>query len=161
MNMAKWVCENYEITYGEVPSEGATSSPTRSPAPQAGAHPRGSQGLPASLSLSSLPVAHLPPEPATTPMVLLTFDIDDADPQWELAHALSLRLDQQGFHVVFSDRDDGQGRTIPALFPFQAGMDEMIDLLRKDYPSMMVAALGPSATPGESGIVFANQLPLQ
>lgn len=96
--------------------------------------------------------------------VVLTFDLDDLTGLEELqdfmplTHVRSLQLDDQGFHVEFSNREDEAGNAVPVLFPLQPGMEEVIEAIRTTYGRLFVAALGNGDEPGTSKVMFAREM---
>lgn len=96
--------------------------------------------------------------------VVLTFDLDDlhnldeAKPLMPLTHVRSLSLDEQGFHVSFSNQEAESASALQVLFPLQAGMEEIPSLLREEYGQLLVAALGDGEEEGSSEIAFAREM---
>lgn len=94
--------------------------------------------------------------------VVLSFDLDDL-PVKGLAHVQSLALTPEAFvvHLARSEAADAPA-ALEVHFPIGPADGELkivADNVRKEYPTIYVAALGPDGN-GESKIAFSRELPV-
>ncbi len=93
--------------------------------------------------------------------VALTFDVDDLPEKGRgLHHVQSLDLAPDAFLVAISASESLESQPLRLRFPFQQGMDEIVEAIKTHYGRLYVAALGEGQEPGTSAILFERDMVL-